>query len=152
MRLVAAVLAASLLFAAGCSSDDGDAPSGTADAGATTVPPSIVPLTTTTSTPGTPVADSEVYAQAGLTAEQGECIESSGIDGEFETTPGPTPQDAMVLSARAKIVALPPPHRHPDIPRPHRTTQHDREYRINAERTRNAGELALENARGQPDF
>ncbi len=42
--------------------------------------------------------------------------------------------------------------REPDIPRRQRTRQHDRQYRINAERTRNAGELALENARGQPDF
>ncbi|MEH3129297.1 MAG: DUF222 domain-containing protein [Mycolicibacterium neoaurum] len=42
--------------------------------------------------------------------------------------------------------------REPDIPRRQRTRQHDRDYRINAERTRNAAELALENARGQPDF
>ncbi|MFI2838696.1 DUF222 domain-containing protein [Mycolicibacterium sp. PDY-3] len=42
--------------------------------------------------------------------------------------------------------------REPDIPRRQRTRQLDRQYRINAERTRNAGELALENARGQPDF
>ena len=42
--------------------------------------------------------------------------------------------------------------REPDIPRRQRTRQHDRQHRINAERTRNAGELALENARGQPDF
>ncbi|MGN7777979.1 DUF222 domain-containing protein [Mycolicibacterium sp. 22603] len=42
--------------------------------------------------------------------------------------------------------------RDPDIPRRQRTRQHDREYRINAERTRNAAELALETARGQPNF
>ncbi|TQK30284.1 HNH endonuclease signature motif containing protein [Arthrobacter sp. SLBN-53] len=40
----------------------------------------------------------------------------------------------------------------PDIPRRQRTRQHDRDYRINAERTRNAEELALAHARGQPDF
>ncbi|MEH3135853.1 MAG: DUF222 domain-containing protein [Mycolicibacterium neoaurum] len=34
--------------------------------------------------------------------------------------------------------------REPDIPRRQRTRQHDRQYRINAERTRNAGELALD--------
>ncbi|WP_241471899.1 HNH endonuclease signature motif containing protein [Mycolicibacterium neoaurum] len=34
--------------------------------------------------------------------------------------------------------------REPDIPRRQRTRQRDREYRINAERTRNAGELALD--------
>ncbi|MGN7782672.1 DUF222 domain-containing protein [Mycolicibacterium sp. 22603] len=42
--------------------------------------------------------------------------------------------------------------REPDIPRRQRTRQLDREYRINAERTRNATEIALEHARGQPDF
>ncbi|TQK30461.1 HNH endonuclease signature motif containing protein [Arthrobacter sp. SLBN-53] len=40
----------------------------------------------------------------------------------------------------------------PDIPRRQRTRQHDRDYRINTERTRNAEELALAHARGQPDF
>ncbi|SDD12809.1 protein of unknown function [Mycolicibacterium neoaurum] len=50
------------------------------------------------------------------------------------------------------ITLIDHPDREPDIPRRQRTRQHDREYRINAERTRNAGELALENARGQPDF
>ncbi|CDQ46027.1 HNH endonuclease signature motif containing protein [Mycolicibacterium neoaurum] len=33
--------------------------------------------------------------------------------------------------------------REPDIPRRQRTRQHDRQYRINAERTRNAAELAI---------
>ncbi|MEH3131900.1 MAG: DUF222 domain-containing protein [Mycolicibacterium neoaurum] len=42
--------------------------------------------------------------------------------------------------------------REPDVPRRQRTRQHDRDYRINAERTRNATAIALENARGQPDF
>ena len=50
------------------------------------------------------------------------------------------------------ITLIDHPDREPDIPRRQRTRQHDRQYRINAERTRNAGELALENARGQPDF
>ncbi|MDO3400403.1 DUF222 domain-containing protein [Mycolicibacterium neoaurum] len=50
------------------------------------------------------------------------------------------------------ITVIDQPDREPDIPRRQRTRQHDRDYRINAERTRNARELALENARGQPDF
>ena len=33
--------------------------------------------------------------------------------------------------------------REPDIPRRQRIRQHDRQYRINAERTRNATELAI---------
>ncbi|KUM10408.1 hypothetical protein AVZ31_01710 [Mycolicibacterium neoaurum] len=42
--------------------------------------------------------------------------------------------------------------REPAIPRRQRTRQHDRDYRISAERTHNAAAVALENARGQPDF
>ncbi|MGW0162943.1 DUF222 domain-containing protein [Mycobacterium sp. NPDC003323] len=38
----------------------------------------------------------------------------------------------------------------PVLPRRQRTRKQDREYRINAERTRNSVELALEQARGQP--
>ncbi|WBP93871.1 hypothetical protein [Mycolicibacterium neoaurum] len=40
-------------------------------------------------------------------------------------------------------------HREPDIPRRQRTRQHDRDYRINAERTRNATAIALD---GDPPF
>ncbi|WBP93910.1 hypothetical protein [Mycolicibacterium neoaurum] len=39
--------------------------------------------------------------------------------------------------------------REPDIPRRQRTRQHDRDYRINAERTRNAAAVALD---GDPPF
>ncbi len=41
------------------------------------------------------------------------------------------------------ITLIDHPDREPDIPRRQRTRQHDRQYRINAERTRNATELAI---------
>ncbi|WP_241472033.1 HNH endonuclease signature motif containing protein [Mycolicibacterium neoaurum] len=59
---------------------------------------------------------------------------------------------AVDIPRARHITLIDHPDREPDIPRRQRTRQHDRQYRINAERTRNAGELALENARGQPDF
>lgn len=42
--------------------------------------------------------------------------------------------------------------RTPTIPTRQRTRKHDREYRINAERARNALEIALEHARGAPTY
>ncbi|MGN7778247.1 HNH endonuclease, partial [Mycolicibacterium sp. 22603] len=47
------------------------------------------------------------------------------------------------------ITLIDHPGREPDIPRRQRTRQHDREYRINAERTRNATAIALD---GDPPF
>ena len=41
------------------------------------------------------------------------------------------------------ITLIDHPDREPDIPRRQRTRQHDRQYRINAQRTRNAAELAI---------
>ncbi|WBS09508.1 DUF222 domain-containing protein [Mycolicibacterium neoaurum] len=42
------------------------------------------------------------------------------------------------------ITLIDHPDREPDIPRRQRTRQHDRDYRINAERTRNATEMAID--------
>ena len=47
------------------------------------------------------------------------------------------------------ITLIDHPDREPDIPRRQRTRQHDRQYRINAERTRNATAIALD---GDPPF
>ncbi|MDO3398601.1 DUF222 domain-containing protein [Mycolicibacterium neoaurum] len=47
------------------------------------------------------------------------------------------------------ITLIDQPDREPDIPRRQRTRQHDRDYRINAERTRNATAIALD---GDPPF
>ena len=78
-RGCAALLVAAVLLV-GCSSDDGDS-SAAEDTGSgiTTVPPSIVPLTTTTTIEGTPVSDAEIYAQVGLTVEQGACIARNAV-------------------------------------------------------------------------
>lgn len=107
-RGCAALLVAAVLLV-GCSSDDGDS-SAAEDTGSgiTTVPPSIVPLTTTTTIEGTPVSDAEIYAQVGLTVEQGACIAASGAEGEFESTPGPALTDAMVLTADTGVMVAVP--------------------------------------------
>ncbi|MDO3399952.1 DUF222 domain-containing protein [Mycolicibacterium neoaurum] len=47
------------------------------------------------------------------------------------------------------ITLIDQPDREPDIPRRQRTRQHDRDYRINAERTHNAAAVALD---GDPPF
>ena len=104
---LAALLVAAVVLA-GCSSDEESSPPADTSSGLTTVPPSIVPLTTTTTIEGTPVSDAEIYAQVGLTVEQGACIAASGAEGEFESTPGPALTDAMVLAAETgAMVAIP---------------------------------------------
>ncbi|MEI2651032.1 MAG: hypothetical protein V9G12_02450 [Microthrixaceae bacterium] len=106
-RALAALLVAAVVLA-GCSSDEESSPPADTSSGLTTVPPSIVPLTTTTTIEGTPVSDAEIYAQVGLTVEQGACIAASGAEGDFESTPGPALTDAMVLAAETgAMVAIP---------------------------------------------
>lgn len=105
--VVAAVLA--LVALGGCSSDDdGAGSSATTASPFGTVTPSTGPITTTTAVEGTPVADAEIYAQAGLTTEQGECIAASGVDDDFTATPGVGLTDPIVLTAdNGKMVAVP---------------------------------------------
>lgn len=94
------------MVAGGCS-DDSTASSVSA-AGVTTAPPPVVPITTTTTIAGTPVSDAEIYAQVGLDAKQAKCVEDSGIDGQFEATPGPGLLDALVLTGdHGAMVAVP---------------------------------------------
>jgi hypothetical protein len=71
------------------------------------MPSSIVPLTTTTTIAGTPIGDAEIYAQAGLTREQGACIDASGFNGDFTATPGVGLLDPLVLTTGDKMVAVP---------------------------------------------
>jgi hypothetical protein len=103
---------AALAAAPGCSGGDDAATTTTAasaTAGLTTVAPSTGPIVTTTTIGGTPVSDAEIYAQAGLDPTQSACVEQSGVDGEFAATPGPTPLDALVLTADdGRMVAIPP--------------------------------------------
>lgn len=94
LRFVGALATLSVLAA--CSSGD-DSSSPDTTFGATTVASSIVPLTTTTTIAGTPVSDAELYAEIGLTPEQGACIDESGVNGDFETSLGPGPLDALTL-------------------------------------------------------
>ncbi|MFI2839935.1 DUF222 domain-containing protein [Mycolicibacterium sp. PDY-3] len=56
---------------------------------------------------------------------------------------------AVDIPRARHITLIDHPDREPDIPRRQRTRQHDRQYRINAERTRNATAIALD---GDPPF
>ncbi|MFN8052906.1 MAG: hypothetical protein U0Q22_15780 [Acidimicrobiales bacterium] len=81
-------------------------PNASDDDSVTTLVPSG-PVVTTTTVAGTPVSDQEIYAQAGLTPTQAACVEASGVNGDFTTTPGPSALDATVLESDAGRVAVP---------------------------------------------
>lgn len=94
------------IAATACSSDDepaADAPERSTRSSLT----SIVPVVTSTTVAGTPVAESEIWAEAGLTSAQGDCIAESGVDGEFSTTLGGSPLDPMVLESDEASIEVP---------------------------------------------
>lgn len=104
--LAGAVLA--ILMVAGCSSDDNDESSARASGAVTSVVPSTGPLRTSTTVAGDPLSDAEVYALAGLTPDQQQCVTQAGIDGDVEITSGATDPDPLVLTFDSGMVAVPP--------------------------------------------
>ena len=107
-RAVLVGVALVMLALAGCSSDDKDgSPAGTSGA-VTSVVPSTGPLRTSTTVPGDPMSDADVYALAGLTPQQQQCLAQTGVDGEVEITPGATDVDPLVLTFESGMVAVPP--------------------------------------------